>query len=190
MRGVDFVAGRYLWIMTKSSMVRAGAAVLVVLAAACGRPRETARAASDTPSPPPAREASVAGGVQLPESVQVFKDASCGCCKAWVQYMRDSGFVVTATDVASPDALDSVKVAHHVPGAAASCHTALVGGYVVEGHVPADLVRRMLRERPDIVGLAVPGMVTGSPGMEGPNPEHYTVVAMLRDGTTRPYAER
>jgi hypothetical protein len=104
--------------------------------------------------------------------------------------MQQNGFQVTAIDEPQ-QALDSIKTAHGITPATASCHTALVGSYVVEGHVPADLVAKLLREHPsDVVGLSVPGMVTGSPGMEGPNPEHYTVVAMLRDGGTRPYAER
>ena len=122
--------------------------------------------------------------------VRVFKDASCGCCNAWVQHMRDNGFQVTAIDEPAR-VLDSIRTAHGITDATASCHTAEVGRYVIEGHVPADLVQKLLREHPaDIAGLTVPGMVTGSPGMEGGTPEHYTVLAMMRDGTTRPYAER
>ncbi|MEO6864641.1 MAG: DUF411 domain-containing protein [Gemmatimonadaceae bacterium] len=122
--------------------------------------------------------------------VRVFKDASCGCCKSWVQHMRDNGFQVTAIDEPAR-VLDSIKTAHGITGATASCHTAEVGNYVIEGHVPADLVQKLVSEHPsDIAGLSVPGMVTGSPGMEGGAPEHYTVVAMMRDGTTRPYAQR
>lgn len=123
-------------------------------------------------------------------SVRVFKDASCGCCNAWVQHMRGNGFQVTAIDEPAR-VLDSIRTAHGITDATASCHTAEVGRYVIEGHVPADLVQKLLREHPaDIAGLTVPGMVTGSPGMEGGTPEHYTVLAMMRDGTTRPYAER
>lgn len=148
------------------------------------------RGPSGNGAPAPGATRTVAAhATPVADSVTVYKDASCGCCRAWVQYMRDSGYAVRAVDVAAAT-LDSVKQAHGVPAGAASCHTALVGRYVVEGHVPADLVARMLRERPDIVGLAVPGMVTGSPGMEGPDPQHYTVVAMLKDGSTRPYATR
>lgn len=122
--------------------------------------------------------------------VTVYKDADCGCCKAWVQHMKDNGFQVTAIDEPAR-VLDSIKTAHGITGATASCHTAEAGRYVIEGHVPADLVQKLLTEQPaDIVGLTVPGMVTGSPGMEGGTPEHYTVLAMMRDGTTRPYAER
>jgi hypothetical protein len=122
--------------------------------------------------------------------VRVFKDANCGCCNAWVQHMRDNGFQVTAIDEPAR-VLDSIKTAHGISDATASCHTAEVGNYVIEGHVPADLVQKLLREHPaGVVGLTVPGMVTGSPGMEGGTPEHYTVLAMMRDGTTRPYAQR
>ena len=122
--------------------------------------------------------------------VTVYKDADCGCCKAWVQHMKDNGFQVTAIDEPAR-VLDSIKTAHGITQATASCHTAEVGKYVIEGHVPADLVQKLLTEKPaDIIGLTVPGMVTGSPGMEGGTPEHYTVLAMMRDGTTRPYAER
>ncbi len=122
--------------------------------------------------------------------VKVFKDANCGCCKAWVQHMRDNGFQVTAIDEPAR-VLDSIKTAHGITDATASCHTAEVGNYVIEGHVPADLVQKLVSEHPsDIVGLTVPGMVTGTPGMEGGTPEHYTVLAMMRDGTTRPYAQR
>lgn len=122
--------------------------------------------------------------------VRVYKDASCGCCKSWVQHMRDNGFQVTAIDEPAR-VLDSIKTAHGITGATASCHTAEVGNYVIEGHVPADLVQKLVRDHPaNVVGLAVPGMVTGSPGMEGGTPEHYTVLAMMRDGTTRAYAQR
>lgn len=113
------------------------------------------------------------------------------CCNAWVQHMRDNGFSVTTVDEPLQSAMDSIKRQHGVTPNTASCHTAEVGRYVIEGHVPADLVQRLLKERPaDVAGLAVPGMVTGSPGMEGAQPEHYTVVAIMRDGSTRPYAER
>lgn len=126
-------------------------------------------------------------------SVRVYKDPSCGCCNAWVSHMRDNGFSVATVDEPSQSSMDSLKAAHGVTPATASCHTAEAGGYVIEGHVPADLVQRLLREHPtDVRGLAVPGMVAGSPGMEteGSSPEHYTVVAIMRDGSTRPYASR
>jgi hypothetical protein len=122
--------------------------------------------------------------------IRVYKDPTCRCCEHWVKYMNENGFQATTVDE-SAAAMDSIKKAHGITEKTASCHTAEVGDYVVEGHVPADLVQQLLREHPaDIAGLAVPGMVTGSPGMDGPNPKHYTVVAIMRDGTTRPYAQR
>ncbi|MGI8548034.1 MAG: DUF411 domain-containing protein [Gemmatimonadaceae bacterium] len=141
-----------------------------------------------SPSAPPAT-AALSSGAAIP--VRVYKDPSCGCCTAWVHHMRDNGFNVTTVDEPSQSAMDSIKRAHGVAQNNTSCHTAEVGRYVLEGHVPADLVQRLLKEKPtNVVGLAVPGMVTGSPGMEGPDPEHYTVFAMMRDGSTKPYAQR
>lgn len=86
--------------------------------------------------------------------------------------------------------LDQIKAKHGVPRALQSCHTALVGGYVIEGHVPADLILRLLKEKPPLAGLGVPGMPIGSPGMEGPNPEPYDVFAFDRRGKVRIYARR
>lgn len=125
-----------------------------------------------------------------PPAVTVYKDPNCGCCRQWVTHMASNGFRVDTVNVASSDALTVIKRDHGVTARLASCHTALVGGYVIEGHVPADLVLRVLRERPDIAGLAVPGMVAGSPGMESPAPQHYTVLAFKKDGSTTVYASR
>ena len=121
-------------------------------------------------------------------ALQVYKDPSCGCCTQWVEHMRRSGFQVAAHDTSG---VDGIKDQAGVPRGARSCHTGLVGGYAIEGHVPAEVVRRLLREHPaDIAGLAVPGMVTGSPGMEGPNPQHYDVFAFTKDGRTSVYESR
>src|ERR671933_551663 len=90
-----------------------------------------------------------------PPELTVYKSPSCGCCKKWIEHVRANGFAVRAFDV---EDLSDVKATAGVPAALRSCHTAYVGGYVVEGHVPADLVKRMLAERPAITGLAVPGM--------------------------------
>ena len=94
--------------------------------------------------------------------VTVYKSATCGCCSKWVEHMKANGFTVTALDV---DDIEVPMKTYGVPSTLGSCHTALVGGYVVEGHVPADVVTRMLREKPAIVGIAAPGMPVGSPGM-------------------------
>jgi hypothetical protein len=151
-----------------------------------------ANAPASTPAAPAGDAASTANPADpnAPLAV-VYKSSTCGCCNNWVGHMRQSGFRVETHDVDPQPQLDAVKDEQHVPGNLRSCHTAKVGGYVIEGHVPADLVQRLIREHPaDIAGLAVPGMVTGSPGMEGPNPEHYDVVAFTKDGKTRVYASR
>lgn len=119
--------------------------------------------------------------------VIVYKSPTCGCCGSWVEHLRQSGFRVEARDTMD---VTAVKAALGVPERLWSCHTATVGGYVIEGHVPADLVRRLLAEHEDVAGLAVPGMPVGSPGMEGPNPQPYEVIAFRRDGTTEVYARR
>jgi hypothetical protein len=114
--------------------------------------------------------------------VQVFKDATCGCCSVWVEHLRRGGFAPTSTNVTD---LTAVKDTHKVPAKGRSCHTALVGGYIIEGHVPAGEIQRLLKEKPaGIVGLAVPGMPIGSPGMEGPNPKPYDVLAFDAKGQT------
>ena len=96
--------------------------------------------------------------------VTVYKSATCGCCNKWVDHLRDAGFKVTAHNRGD---MNQVKQTHGVKYQHRSCHTAVVGGYVVEGHVPADDIRRLLDGRPAISGLAVTGMPMGSPGMEG-----------------------
>ena len=119
--------------------------------------------------------------------ITVYKSPTCQCCGLWLRHMRRAGFEVTEKNVADAAA---IKTEHGVPGALASCHTTLVGGYVVEGHVPADLVTRLLDERPPVAGLAVPGMPAGSPGMEGSGRQPYDVLTFTRDGETAVYARR
>lgn len=115
----------------------------------------------------------------------VYSDPSCGCCGAWVGYMRAQGYTVT---VHQDQPMAAVKTRLGVPAGAMSCHTALIDGYVIEGHVPVEDIRRLLAERPDARGLAAPGMPMGSPGMEMGEPERYDVVLIGRDGSTRVYA--
>jgi hypothetical protein len=122
-------------------------------------------------------------------TVVVYKTATCGCCGGWVEHMREAGFTVDARDVPSNIELMRVKVDAGVPGAMTTCHTSLVDGYVVEGHVPADQVRRLLAERPDVAGIAVPGMPIGSPGMEGPGAQSYRVYSFDRRGGNVVFAE-
>jgi len=131
-------------------------------------------AAASAPMPPP-------------PAMTVYKSPTCGCCRAWVDHMTRAGFRVTVHDTST---LDAVKATRHIPPQLQSCHTADVAGYVIEGHVPADLIERLVRERPAIAGLAVPGMPMGSPGMEGGRRDAYQVLTFDRSGRTTVYATR
>lgn len=118
--------------------------------------------------------------------VQVWKSPTCGCCTKWIEHLETAGFVVEAHDVADPTA---VKNQYGVPASVRSCHTALVDGYLVEGHVPAGDLERLLEERPQVAGVAVPGMPIGSPGMEvGDRKDPYDVLTFAGDGTTKVYS--
>ena len=119
----------------------------------------------------------------------VYKSSTCGCCSKWVEHMQANGFEVKAIDV---DDIDKVKHERGVPDSAASCHTAVVNGYVVEGHVPADAVLKVLKEKPAIAGIAVPGMPLGAPGMEVPSGQKaaYTIVSFDKTGKTAVYQQR
>ena len=152
------------------------AAIAVLSLAACERRREN--------DPPPAAAVAefvpaTAAASGLDDSVVVYKSPTCGCCTAWVDHMRENGFRLVVRDTAD---VTPIKVAHGVAEGLASCHTALVDGYVLEGHVPATDVQRLLRERPTVAGLAVPGMPAGSRGMEGPIKQPYDVVMFDRSG--------
>ena len=136
---------------------------------------------------PAARVSTASANAAALPTITVYKSPSCGCCGAWIKHLRDSGFTVAVHDM---DDLSEIKSANGVAPALQSCHTAVVGRYVIEGHVPADVIKRALKEQPKIAGLAVPGMVTGSPGMEGPNPQHYDIVAWTAQGKTAVYAHR
>ena len=121
-------------------------------------------------------------------SLTMYRDANCGCCLAWAGHIERGG-VHDVEAVSHPD-MAAVKAAHGVPGDLLSCHTAVVDGYVIEGHVPASAIQRLLKERPNIRGLAVPGMPMGSPGMEvaGVEAERFEVLAIAHDGTTSVFA--
>lgn len=119
--------------------------------------------------------------------VTVWKSASCGCCEGWVRHMRDAGYSVTVTEL---DEVDPVKDRLGVPASLRSCHTAVVDGYILEGHVPADSVARLLRERPPAKGLAVPGMPQGAPGMETGVKEPYAVVLFGAPAGSTIYEQR
>ena len=144
--------------------------------------------------------AAVAGGAALaalipslaqasaaPRAITVYKDPSCGCCKKWVTYLGENGFAPTAKDRSDMDAL---KDSLGVPVALRSCHTAVIGKFVIEGHVPAADVKKLLATTPKgIIGLAAPGMPAGSPGMEVPGrKDRYDVMAFGADGKSRVFA--
>ena len=119
--------------------------------------------------------------------IVVYKALECSCCEEWAKHMRGEGFRVTVHQLAD---VAPLKKKYGVPTSMYSCHTGLVRGYVIEGHVPADLVRRLLAEQPAVVGLAVPGMPAGSPGMEGVQKDRYEVLAFTRSGERSVYAVR
>ena len=128
----------------------------------------------------------ISTAVAADDEVVMYKDPNCGCCGKWAEHMREHGFKVR--EVATTE-MGQVKGEAGVPQALGSCHTAMVGGYVVEGHVPAADVRRMLTEKPAIAGISAPGMPMGSPGMEGPYPaDRYDVVSFDAQGRTAVFA--
>ncbi len=116
--------------------------------------------------------------------IDVYKSASCGCCKAWVEHLQKNGFTVRAHDVANAPAY---RAKFGIPDELGSCHTGMVNGYALEGHVPAREIKRLLAQRPKAVGLAVPGMPQGSPGMETGRSDPYDVVLVQANGRHRVY---
>lgn len=165
----------------------------VVLAAAglgvyswLSQPDATSLPSADSPYSSGEVEAPTAGEKTLPP-VAVYKNPQCGCCDKWVDHLRANGFAVTVEEAQD---MGAVKQEHGVPRQLTSCHTATVGGYVVEGHVPAGDIKRMLRQQPEMIGLAVPGMPVGSPGMEqGARLDPYDVLAFREDSTLSVFAQ-
>lgn len=121
-----------------------------------------------------------------PEFV-VYKDPNCGCCGRWIDHVKAAGFRVTVRNRSS---LADIKERYGITPDLMSCHTGVIEGYAVEGHVPADVIQQLLHERPSVTGIAVPGMPGGSPGMEGPVRERYNVLTFDRSGVTRIYETR
>jgi hypothetical protein len=121
------------------------------------------------------------------QPITVYKTATCGCCGKWVDHLKAAGFAPTVHVVPTTDAAPPAK---GVPTSLRSCHSATLEGYTVEGHVPADVIRQLLKERPKIAGIAVPGMPAGSPGMESPNPVKYDVIAYDASGKTSVFARK
>jgi hypothetical protein len=117
-------------------------------------------------------------------SVNVYKTSTCGCCAKWVEHLKTNGFQVNVQDVPSTA---PYRQKYGVPEKLGSCHTAVVGGYSIEGHVPAREIHRLLKSKAKSKGLAVPGMPNGSPGMEGPRSDAYSVLLFEADGRTSVY---
>lgn len=127
--------------------------------------------------------AALAAKTALPV-IEVYKSAYCGCCHLWVEHLQANGFTVKAQDVSDPA---EYRAKFGIPKDLGSCHTAMVDGYAIEGHVPAQDIKRLLEERPKAKGLAVPGMPMGSPGMEGSRKDPYDVLLIGLDGRTTVY---
>lgn len=127
-------------------------------------------------------------GATTADTIVVYKTPTCGCCSKWVDHIEENGFVAVTHDL---DNLETTKRTLGVPAGHASCHTATVGGYTIEGHVPADLIRRLIAENPrGVRGLAVPGMPMGSPGMEGIIRQEYDVLSFDEQGNVEVYERR
>jgi hypothetical protein len=168
--------------------------------AACAPASEEVEVTLDTPEQPAqaaatARAEAVLRSVAMAESgmaekpvVHVWKSPTCGCCALWVEHLKAAGYPVEVEDVAD---INAVKRARGIPVRAWSCHTAEVDGYLVEGHVPAATIDRVLAEHPEVAGVAVPGMPMGSPGMEMPGmePQPYEVVTFTRQGQLELYEQ-
>jgi hypothetical protein len=122
-----------------------------------------------------------------PQSIVVYKTAACGCCTKWIDHLKAAGFAPTVHTVQT---MEEAPIRKRVPAALQSCHTATLEGYLVEGHVPADVIHKLLREKPRVEGIAVPGMPAGSPGMESSRPEPYDVVTFDAKGKTAVFAKR
>lgn len=129
------------------------------------------------------------GVAHAAQAIEVFRSESCGCCLAWGEHMEEHGFAVSMENLPIAD-LMAAKTKAGLSSGQTSCHTAFIDGYVVEGHVPAREVKRLLDERPDAIGLSVPDMPYGSPGMgeAGPDADPYDVLLVRRDGTTEVFA--
>ena len=165
----------------RSLALTLGAALLV----ACAGSGDASPSDAPAAAAPATAATLTAAGTTDTLAVATWKTPTCGCCSAWVDYMRKHGYRVSATDVAD---VGPVKRQHGLPEDMESCHTSLIGGYVVEGHVPVEDIRRMLAERPNIIGIAAPGMPHGSPGMESGIVHKYNVMAIGKDGSKTVWA--
>lgn len=165
--------------------------MLAALALACSRGTERdatparSAAGATTAVPAAANATPAASPPAATYAMTVYKQPTCGCCSKWEDHMRANGFVITSVPVSD---LDAVKREHSIAPQFQSCHTGIVDGYIVEGHVPAADVRRLLTEKPKIRGIAAPGMPRGSPGMEGVFRDAYEVVTLEASGSSQLFA--
>ena len=143
---------------------------LVAAGVACGRPGASVARSADKPTP-----------------ITIYKSSTCECCAKWVDHVRSNGLEPTVHD---EENMDAIKARLKVPVGVRSCHTALVGNYLIEGHVPAADIQRLIKDQPKVSGLAVPGMPSGTPGMVPPGARvsGFEVLAFQLDGTTKPYS--
>ena len=160
---------------------------VVVALSGCAKDEPRAVAAAESSKAEAAQPAATLASTASGPKVTVYKTPSCGCCVKWVDHLKEHGFTVETMDM--PD-LSMVKHKYLVADSLESCHTAVVGDYVIEGHVPADVIQKLLKEKPAVLGLAVPGMPMGSPGMEGAIKEKYDILTFDRAGKTTVYAQR
>lgn len=174
------------WRMRYINMIGIIGLLAGILLAACAAP------ASDQAAGEQARTSEQAAGEQVTAAqatreMIVYRSPTCGCCSDWVGYMQQHGYTVTVEDVQD---LAALKAEHNVPSALQSCHTAVIDGYVIEGHVPVEDIERLLTERPAVVGIGVPGMPVGSPGMEvdGVAPQPFDVMTFDVSGATEVYS--
>lgn len=167
-------------------VVVGGAAVLALRSPASEADPPAVAAIAEAEAPVSATPATALADDALPV-MTVYKAPTCACCGDWVEHMRAAGFTVEVEDVAD---MASIKNRHGVPGELSSCHTALIGDYIVEGHVPADDVKRLLADAPDALGITAPGMPIGSPGMEveGQPAQPFDVLSFTADGRSQVFA--
>ncbi len=164
------------------------AALALAALAGCVQAPSTPFASSvqAAPAPAPATPSAAQDQTAAPPLVLVHKSPTCGCCTKWIEHLRDAGFTVQVDET---DELAPIKSRLGVPEQMASCHTAEVAGYFVEGHVPVEDIQRLLAEKPATKGLAGPGMPMGSPGMEGPYTQPYQVMRVDAQGEATVYAD-
>ena len=161
---------------------------LPLLAAALTAPRLVRAAPGTAGTTPAASPAATTAASTTATPVEIWKDPSCGCCHDWMEHMQSHGFSFTMHDTGN----NAVRAQLGLPQKLGSCHTALVGGYLIEGHVPASDVRALLQQKPKALGLAVPGMPVGSPGMDGEvygnRRDPYDVLLVARSGSTKVFS--